>query len=175
MSGDTKTFRGMSVSDWASSTPTRNLGNRNESNQLCLDLSKIEPAFLYTNKAEYTQTLERGQLFPTGQRGSFFSPFLETKAKMSRHMHTHGCVLPYGVLRVCLAVDADAHWDRELGQPLAELDRFLFVPTVEGITQGEGQFLRCTGSRWRGLIYISPQDVAHGRSTWCTLYRCHLF
>ncbi|TNN78716.1 hypothetical protein EYF80_011120 [Liparis tanakae] len=69
------------------------------------------------------------------------------------------CVPPYGVLEVGLTGDADGHLDRELGQSLAKLDGFLFVPAVEGFAQGERQFFGCTGSKGRVLI-ASPRDGA---------------
>lgn len=64
------------------------------------------------------------------------------------------CVPPDGVLEVGLTGDADGHRDGELGQSLAKLDGFLFVPAVEGFAQGERQFFGCTGSKGRVLIGV---------------------
>lgn len=56
-------------------------------------------------------------------------------------------VSPYGVLRVGMTVDTDRHGNAELTQPLTEFHSFVTVPTAQGFTQGEGEFLGCKGTK----------------------------
>lgn len=101
-----------------------------------------------------TALQKRGNLPHRATRFKTFSvleTFGHNKEVTHRHMPTHGLrAPPYGVLRVGLAFDVDRHWNTELGQSLAQSDRFLSVPAAESFTQREGQFLRCTGSKGKG-------------------------